>query len=259
VLCRLRADDDVTVERLTARSGPQYAMSSQVYESFAVPDANLDVMTHASLDDVVDEILRLVGSWPAEVGAGKVHAPSAPTPVRGADVILITGPRAVGASTVGWQVLMESIAMGCPTGFLDLNQLGFLSAATWDEARTVKLANLTASWAGFQAQGAERLVLCGHADAREVRALREPIPSLRVVSLTATPDTLLERARWRREHRDLELPGDDLFGASDAQLRDVVLASQTYVPQDADLTIGTDALQPVDIAARISQLWPAPV
>jgi gluconate kinase len=258
VLCRLRADDEVTTERLTARGGPQYAMSSRIYGSFDVPDADVDVTTHASVDEVVDEIVRTVGPWPGEINVVEAEAASAaPTPVPDADVILITGPRAVGTSTVAWQVLIESIAVGCPTGFLDLDQLGFLSAATPDLALGVMVANVTACWAGFRAQGAKRLVLCGHADDREVSTLRGLLPSLRVVALTATSDTLLERARWRREHRDIELPGDDLFGEGDDYLRDIVFASQTCLTEDADVTLGTDALQPVDIAARITPMWPA--
>ena len=46
VLCRLRADDDVTVERLTIRRSVHYAMSSSVYESYDVPAGDLDVTTY---------------------------------------------------------------------------------------------------------------------------------------------------------------------------------------------------------------------
>lgn len=254
VLCRLRADDEVAVERLAGRGGLQYAMSSQVYESFDVPKAGVDVTTHASVDDVVDEILRQVGTWPSEVRVAEEPLPPEPTPLRDAEGIMVTGPRAVGASTVAWQVFMESVATGRPTAFLDLDQLGFLSEADQDRLWALALANLTACWTGFRGQGAERLVLCGHVDDRVVVALRGLVSSLRVVALSATFDTLLERARRRRQHRGIELPGDDLFGRTDDHVREVV---RTVPPvlEDADLTVATDGLEPIDIAARISPLW----
>src|SRR5439155_26700574 len=109
---------------------------------------------------------------------------------------------------------------------------------------------------GFRDQGAERLVLCGHVVDRELSAVRELMPSLRVVALTAAPDTLLERAGRRSRQKDIWLPGDDLFGRDDAYLREVVRHAATFEPEHADVVVETDGFTPADIAARITPLWP---
>ena len=257
VLCRLRADDDVTVERLTIRASVHYAMSSSVYESYDVPAGDLDVTTHPlGVDEVAAEIVRRLGPWPSAPTVTEVPAPLAPSVVDDSSAILVTGPRAVGTSMVAWQVLMASVASRHCTGYLDLEQLGFLPAALQEASLATKLANVATCWAGFRDQGAERLVLCGHVDGHELSAVREPMPSLSVVALTAAPDTLLERAGRRNRQKDIWLPGDDLFGRDDAYLREVVGQAATFEPEHADLVVETDGLTPADIATRITPLWP---
>lgn len=94
-------------------------------------------------------------------------------------------------------------------------------------------------------------------DDDELRALRQVFPSLHIAGLSATPDTLLERARRRALHRELSLPGEDLLGRSEDYLRSIVFATQTLVPDSADLIVETDAVAPDDIAVQIGALWPA--
>jgi len=246
VLCRLRADDDVTVKRLTIRGSAQYATSSSAYESYDVPAGDLDVTTHSlGVEEVAAEILRRLGPWPRASTVAEVPAPHAPSLVDDSSVVLVTGPRAVGTSMVAWQVFMASVASGHCTGYLDLEQLGFLPAALQEATLATKLANLATCWAGFRNQGAERLVLCGHADGYEVSAVRDLMPSLRVVALTAAPDTLLERARRRSRQKDIWLPGDDLFGRDDAYLHEVVGKAATFEPAHAALVVETDGLTPL--------------
>jgi gluconate kinase len=258
VLCRLRADDDTTIERLTKRESLQWAMSSSVYESYDVPIADIDVITHPlAVDEVAGEILRRLGPWPPDSPTGEVRAPLAPIAM-GDDcsAILVTGPRAVGTSMVAWRVLMASLASGHCTGYLDLEQLGFLSPSLKDAALATTLANVATCWAGLRDNGAARLVLCGHLDGREMAALRELIPSLRVVALTATPDTLLERARRRSQQKDIWLPGDDLFGRDDAYLRQLVRRAEAFHPEPADLVVATDGFSPEELAVVVTELWP---
>jgi hypothetical protein len=246
------------VERLTIRDSVGYAMSSSVYESHDVPAGDLDVTTHPfGVDEVAAEIVRRLGPWPPASKLTEVPAPLGPPAIDASSAILVTGPRAVGTSTVAWQVLMASVASGHCTGYLDVEQLGFVPAALRQARLATKLANVARCWAGFQDQGAGRLVLCGHVDGHELSAVRELMPSLRVVALTATPETLLERARRRSRHKDVWLPGDDLFGRDDTHLDEVVLHCATVEPDHADLAVATDSLTPLDIAARITPLWPA--
>jgi len=237
LLCRLRADDDVTVERLRIRGSLQYAMALSVYESYDVPVGDLDVTTHPlGPAEVAAEIVRRLGAWPpvSTVGA----AATVPTAMDDPSAVLVTGPRAVGTSTVAWQVLMESVASGHCTGYLDLEQLGFLPPPLHDASLAATLANVATCWTGFRAQGAERVVLCGHFDSHELRAVRELMPSLRVVALAAAPETLLDRASRRSRQKDIWLPGDDLFGGDDAFLRKVVHTAATFSPDNASTAHG---------------------
>jgi gluconate kinase len=257
VLCRLRADDDVTVERLTIRKGVHYAMLSSVYESYEVPAGDLDVTTHPlGVNEVAAEIVRRLGPWPPASTVADVPAPLAPSAIDDSSAILVTGPRAVGTSMVAWQVLMASVGSGHCTGYLDLEQLGFLPAVLQEASLATKLANVATCWAGFRDQGAERLVLCAHVDGHELGAVRELMPSLRVVALTAAPDTLRERAGRRSRQKDIWLPGDDLFGRDEAYLREVVRQAATFEPEHADLVVETDSLTPADVGACITPLWP---
>jgi hypothetical protein len=251
LLCRLRADDDVTLERLAIRRSLEYAMPSDAYDVYEPPAGDLEITTHPrTVREVAAAIVEQLGPWPPRRSA--VDAPITPPAITDCDAILVTGPRAVGASTVAWQVLMASLDAGSPTGFLDLEQLAFLPASAETLAATI--ANVATCWAGFRAQGASRLVLCGHVDAVVLQALRAVLPSLRVAALAATPDTLLERARQRARHKDIWLPGDDLFGADDTYLREVVQRSSSH-DLAADVRIATDGQAPADIAARITPLW----
>lgn len=258
VLCRLRAEDEVTIDRLTIRGSVQYAMSSRVYESHDVPPGDLDVTTHPlDVHEVAEEILRRLGSWPPEAGAAEEPAPPGPAAFDDAAAVLITGPRVVGTSTVAWQVLMASVTDHC-TGYLDLDQLGFLPAALQEAGLATRLANVATCWRGFRAHGARRLVLCGHPDGDELGAVRDLLPSIRVVALTAAPDTLLERARRRSRHKDLWLPGDDLFGRDDDHLREVVDRATAYEVGAVDLVLDTEGFTPTELAARVAPRWPAP-
>lgn len=257
LLCRLRAHDDVTIERLTTRDALQYAMTSSAYESYDVPDGDLDITTHPlDVQGVAAEIARRLGPWPPASTTAEVATRPTPPVVDDSSAILVTGPRAVGTSTVAWQVLMASVASGHCTGYLDLDQLGFLPATLKDASLPTKLANVATCWAGFRDQGAERLVLCGHVDGHELNAVRNLMPSLCVVALTAAPDTLLERAERRSRQKDIWLPGDDLFGRHDAYLRAIVGKAAAFEPHVADVVVQTDNVTPAEMAARITPLWP---
>ena len=257
VLCRLRADDDVTRERLTIRGGVQYAMSSSAYESYDVPDGDVDVATDPlGVEEVADEIVQRLGPWPPASTVTVAPVPLAPAVIGDSPTILVTGRRAVGTSTAAWQVLMASVGSGHCTGYLDLEQLSFLPTALQEASLATKLANLATCGAGFRNHGAERLVLCGHLHGHELSVIRDRLPSICVVALTATPDTVLARAERRRRHNDLWLPGDDLYGCDDAHLGEIAVDAATFEPEHADVVINTDGLSPADIAARIAPCWP---
>ena len=257
VLCRLRADDDVAFRRLTIRRSAQYATSSGAYEAYNVPAGDLDISTHPQpVTEVAAEIVRRLGDWPGDSMEPEVCPSRSPTVIDDAAAILVTGPRVVGTSMAAWQALMASIAADHRTGYLDLEQLGFLPEVLQGASLPTKLANVATCWAGFRDQGAARLVLCGHVDDHELGEVRALIPSIRVVALNAAPGTLLERARRRSQQKDIWLPGDDLFGRDDDYLREVVGRAAAFESNHADLVIETDGLTPAGVADRITPLWP---
>ena len=258
VLCRLRADDDVAVDRLAIREGLQYAMPSSVYESYGVPAGDVDVTTHPlGVDGVAEEIVRRLGSWPPVSLVADAPGRLSSTVIEDCSAVLVTGPRAVGTSMAAWQVLMASVASGHRTGYVDLEQLGFLPRALHRASLATKLANMATCWEGFRNQDTERLVVCGHVDDNDVSVVRELLPSICVVALTAAPDRLLARAERRRRHKDVWLPGDDLYGCDDADVCEIARRAEHFEIQHADLVINTDGLTPTHIARRITQRWPS--
>ena len=258
VLCRLHADDAVTVERLTIRRSLHYAMASSEYASYDVPTGDIEITSHPlGAEEVAAEIVRRLGEWPPPPTASDERPPLAPPVIDDCSAVLITGPRAVGTSAAAWQVFMGSVAPGHRTAYLDLEQLGFLSAALQEASLATKLANVATCWAGFRNQGAERLVLCGHVGGHQLDAARELLPSLRVAALTAAPQTLLERAGRRSRLKDIWLPGDDLFGRGDAYVREIARQAASFEPGRADLLVGTDGRTPAEIAADVARCWPS--
>lgn len=265
VLCRLRADHDVIVERLTVRGSPQFAEASRTYDDdHTVPAGDLRVTTHPlGVSELADQILGELGSWPPsrpQLGATPGDATdSGPPTATGCDALLVTGPRAVGKSTVAWQVFMRSVSAGIRTAYLDLEQLAFLQPALAPDNLAVKLANVAACWRGFARQGAVRLMLCGNVEtASDVDRYRTMLPSLHVVALTAGHDAILRRARQRRLRKEIWLPGDDLFGRPESELLSTVersmasFASTGSAVERADERPPTDDLTAAEVACQIT-------
>jgi len=259
VLCRLRATDAVTRERLTIRESLHWAMSAGEYESYDVPVGDLDITTYPlGVREVADEILYQLGPWPPRPSpVTEASPPSAPATIEDAPAVLVTGPRAVGTSTAAWQVFMAGVEAGQRTGYLDLDQLGFLAGAQHVSSLATKLANVAACYSGFRAHGAERLVLCGHVNGEEIDAVRTVLRSITVVALTAGPETLRLRALRRRRHKEIWLPGDDLYGSGDDHVRQIVTSATGFDPSQADLVINTDHLTPAEIADVVTRAWRA--
>jgi hypothetical protein len=255
VLCRLRADHDVVVERLTLRGSPQFAEASRTYdEDNVVPPGDLSLTTHPlGVADLATEILSQLGTWPPTRPQNRNASGDAASEVLDCSAILVSGPRAVGKSTVAWELYMSSVSAGVCTGYLDLEQLAFVEPALASSSLPVKLANVGACWEGFRRQGAQRLVLCGSVDtARDLTLYRQLIPSLRVVALTAGYDAILHRARRRTRRKEIWLPGDDLFGRAESELSSIAERSAAFAGEGADVVLLTDAVSPTEVASRIT-------
>ena len=81
-----------------------------------------------------------------------------PGPADGAGgrVLLLCGPAGVGKSTIGFQLYLQCLQAGLTAGYIDLDQIGFLTPpADGDPGNhRLKAANLAAIWRTYHAAGA---------------------------------------------------------------------------------------------------------
>jgi chloramphenicol 3-O-phosphotransferase len=256
ILCRLRAEHEVVVERLALRGSPEFAAASRTYdEDHAVPMGDLTVTTHPhGIAELAREILRQLGPWPPKAQRRLTAKGSPGAAPLDCGAALVAGPRAVGKSTVAWRLYMSSVSAGVRTCYLDLAQLGFVGPPLAPGKQRVELANVAACWDGFRRQGSERLVLCGCVEGLgNLDLYRRLIPSLHVVALTAGYDTILRRASQRTRRKEIWLPGDDLFGRAESDLPPLAEHSAAFTGEGADLVLLTDGLSPKEVASRITR------
>ena len=177
-VCRLRADRDEVVRRLTARrpggDGDAGNLARQVraecdrMDASAWADVSVDTTGVAAA-----EVARLVRDrcrgWPGfgmaaePSGAAPAGPASGPAQAPGARVLLLCGPTGVGKSTIGFQLYLRGLAAGRTAGYLDLDQIGFLRPGPPSDPRNheLKARNLAGNLAGLprgrgQSSGAVR-------------------------------------------------------------------------------------------------------
>jgi hypothetical protein len=235
LVCRLRADPGEVVRRLAGRGqrgGAPEAVMSQVAEDCARMDAS------AFADVCVDttgvpaaQVARLVRErchgWPGFGAVAREPPGAAPagltTPAGGSSdgtsgqMLLLCGPAGVGKSTIGFQLYLRCLKTGLTAGYIDLDQIGFLTPpADRDPGNhRLKAANLAAIWRTYHAAGASHLVMTGPIDNQA--ALRTYLAALPAAELTACrlhagPAELTRRIMTRGEGGSWPQPGDPLRG-----------------------------------------------
>jgi hypothetical protein len=154
-------------------------------------------------------------------------------------VLWIAGPRAVGKSTVGWEVYSRLFAH-TRSGYVDLAQLTF---ATPPLDVPAKARRLDAVGRVYREAGARHLVVTGehHPDLLPEEA--------HLCWLHASHDQLVARLLMRGEGKGPAIPGDELRGLAEADLRR--LAEVTPAPPGADLVVDTDDRASGEIADEI--------
>lgn len=151
-------------------------------------------------------------------------------------VLWIAGPRAVGKSTVGWAVFSR-VFTRVKAGYVDLAQITF---ATPPLDVAGKARRLDAVRHVHREAGARHLIITG-----DVGNL---VPEARLCWLAASRDQLVARLLLRGEGRGPAIPGDELRGLPEEDLRR--LAVPTAAPA-ADLVVDTDGRSVGEIANEV--------
>jgi hypothetical protein len=135
----------------------------------------------------------------------------------GGSILLICGPAGVGKSTIGFQLYLKYLQAGRTAGYIDLDQIGFLSPAADDDPghHRLKARNLAAIWRNYHAAGATHLIATGPVENEAaLRAYVEALPAATVTlcRLHAGRAELTRRIMSRGEGGSWPQPGDPLRG-----------------------------------------------
>lgn len=170
-------------------------------------------------------------------------------------VVVVTGPRAVGSSTVGFGLATVRWRADLRTGFVDLQQLAFLACPESAEITNAALATtqLATTHAFLASRGAGLLVVSGHLGAADRGTLKAALPNapVTVVRLRAEVTTLEAHVRDRVSGSEARLAGDDLLGDGPGYQAAVVAAAS---PSSSVLT-----RTPVTTPSSTSQAAPPPM
>jgi adenylylsulfate kinase-like enzyme len=287
-LCRLRADRDEVVRRFIGRHGQSDDLEELLEEvcdeadgmdASKVADVCVDTtgVPEAEVADLVRDNCR---GWPGFAKAMQVPlAPSAgpdgaaadsttarraaSSAASGADgqILLICGPTGVGKSTIGFELYMTCLRAGLTAGYIDLDQIGFLSPAPGGDPRRhrLKASNLAAMWQTYHAAGARHVIATGPIDdeaAFQAYAEALPAATVTICRLRAGRTELTRRVMSRGEGGSWPQPGDPLRGQPIRYLRQV--ADQALADADAlerehvGMPIDTDDHTPAQAAGLIA-------
>ncbi|MEU4222596.1 AAA family ATPase, partial [Actinoplanes sp. NPDC026623] len=208
---RLRCDRPELRRRLEARARDE-DRELALREAEALDRGTLPYPCVDTTGRTAAEVLAAVrGRW-AFSPAGRAGPWPDPVSAPG-EILWICGPTAVGKSAVGWEVAQRSRRAGHMTGFVDLQQIGFLGAGpgTDPDNHRLKAANLAAVWSGFHAYGARRLVVVGSVERpSQVRRYAEALPAagMALCRLHASPGPLRDRIRRRGRGEGPPIAGD---------------------------------------------------
>jgi broad-specificity NMP kinase len=231
-LCLLAPEAAAIRERIRARGWGEDEVDAALADNAELRGAAfVDNVIETGELSVADTVKRL-RSLVIALGSSCDQSSLAVTSAADLDVVVVTGARAAGSSTIGFGLADRRWRAGLSTGFLDLQQLGFI-AGTSDV--TLALSQLSAMHGLFSAHGAESLVVSGHLGIPDRARIRTALPSARVVivRLRADPDTFEAHVCDRVAGSAARLAGDDLLGA-DRQHQAAVLANALAEQQRLD-------------------------
>lgn len=264
--CLLNVDETTLRDRVAGRGWDAADADEAVAEArslLAAPfvDSVIDT-TGNDLAAVVARVRPLVGLRDS-AAVPAVDQGARPSPTAVPDLLVVSGPRACGASTVGFNLARSRWNSGCPTGFIDLQQLSFVRRPGADGCSDTSLgiANLAAMRELFGSRGADLVVASAHLHtAAEHTALRRTAPRRPAViaRLRDTESALEEHIRARSQGSEARLAGDDLVGATEARQAHVlaVAVSEQRVleaDQAEDFVVDVSGRTPDEVTSELQQ------
>ena len=287
LVCRLRADPGEVVRRLAGRDqrrGGAKAAMRQVAEDCERMDASAfaDVCvdtTGVPAAQAAALVRDRCRGWPGfgavarqpprAAPAGLAGLPGTTTGGASGQILLLCGPAGVGKSTIGYQLYLRCLESGVTAGYIDLDQIGFLTPpADGDPANhKLKAANLAALWRTYHAAGARHLVITGPVDnqaALQTYLAALPSAELTACRLHAGPAELKRRIMTRGGGGSWPQPGDPLRGQPASYLSQVAeqAAADNQALDRAHLdairidTDGRTAAEAADLTTAATG-WPA--
>ena len=289
-VCRLRAEADEVVRRLTGRDGaggdPGELLEERFAEAHAMDasdfaDTCVDT-TGVAVAQVVELVRGSCRDWPGfgrlmldedrASGAGAEGAADAQwngDADADGNILLICGPAGVGKSTIGFELYLRYRRDGLTAGYIDLDQIGFVRPGSRADpsCHRLKAGNLAAMWRTFRAAGATHLIATGPLDSEAaIQAYTRALPgaSVTVCRLHAGRQELARRIMSRGEGGSWPQPGDPLRGQPAEYLRQVAdrAAADATVLDRAGLgtfLIDTDGLTVAESAGLIAAMIKPPI
>ncbi len=249
-LCLLSPDPAVLRRRILERGWGQADAEEAAAENAWLQSATfMDIRIETTALSVAETVARLrdfahFDDRTRETRSGEF------TSLSSTGVVMITGPRAVGSSTVGFGLARSRWRAGRRTGFLDLQQLGFIASDDRTNSESaLAVGQLAAMHNLMTERGAELLVVSGHLSVPDRALVRAALPraKMTVVRLRADERTLEEHVRARVSGSDARLAADDLLGA-DQEHQDAVVAAALGEQHLLDTSPADDAV--LDVSGR---------
>ena len=220
-LVRLRADRSELRRRYLDRGSGVEQLDELMVVADAYDQLNEGVtvdVTALTREQVLDALLEIHDGTAQSTSADGPIARIRPAALaEGGSVLVISGPTAVGKSTVGWNVFSALCERGLVSAYIDIEQLGFASSGPWWQ---LKGDNLLSVWSGYRAAGAQCLVVVARG-ASDVYDDWLHADSVTRVHLDAKPGQLAKRVAQRIRGGGPRLAGDSLVGQPRALQRGI--------------------------------------